>query len=105
MNAQEHPKFSTPSVDSLWWRAKINKDDVRWVRQHLGRFMEGVTAFKLIPKSEFLIESGIESDWSGRVRFVEVTTVRLLAQELAGLWPGWPDGMDLMDVMDARQVS
>lgn len=69
-----NPKFSTPLLESLWWRADIKKEDTRWVRQHLGRDLDGVKEFQPRPKAEQIIEDPIGQDWPSRVRFVEGET-------------------------------
>jgi hypothetical protein len=74
MSTEDHSKFSTPALESLWWRADITKEDVRWVRKHLGRSLDGVKEFKSVPKGVGIADGPIPPDWHSRVHFVEGET-------------------------------
>jgi hypothetical protein len=71
MPPQDHRKFSTVPRQSLWWRANIVKDDLRWVRQNLGRCLDGSGAFETIPPSLHLTDGPLGRSWDKRVAFVE----------------------------------
>jgi hypothetical protein len=69
---KDHSKFSTqPPLESLWWRADINKEDVRWVRQNLGRGLEGIQRFEVTSKEIWLSPGPIGRTWASRVHFIE----------------------------------
>jgi hypothetical protein len=69
--SKDHSKFSTPPLESLWWRADISKEDVRWVRQHLGHFSDGAKAFGVFPELGHLGGAPIASAWPSRVHFFD----------------------------------
>ena len=71
MRAQDHPKFSSPPPESLWWRADITRDDVRWIRQNLGHDQDGANAFGVIAASVSLCSGPLAPEWPNRVAFVE----------------------------------
>jgi hypothetical protein len=69
-SSEDHSQFSTPPLESLWWRADITKEDVRWVRQHLGHSLDGLREFEAEPKALYCIDGPIGRDWGSRVRFI-----------------------------------
>jgi len=71
---QDHSKFSTVPLEALWWRAKISKEDVRWVRQHLGHGLQHSKDFQCFPKSVGVTPGPLGRDWQKRVYFVEGET-------------------------------
>jgi len=64
-------KFSTVSRESLWWRANITHDELRWFRQNLGRSLDGIKAFETIPPSLHLTDGPLGRTLDERVAFVE----------------------------------
>ena len=46
------PKFSTPPstppIEATWWRADIANEDLSWIRQNLGRNLEGQKRYKVL---------------------------------------------------------
>src|SRR5206468_10990367 len=75
MVSKVHSKFSTqPPLESLWWRTDITKEDIRWVRQHLGRSLDGIEQFDVLPSAVYLTAGLIPPDWRHRVRFLEGET-------------------------------
>jgi hypothetical protein len=79
--SKDHSKFSTPPLEFLWWRADITKEDVRWVRQHLGRGLDGAKEFEVYPNSFAIGYGPIARDWRHRVHFSEGTTSPLVPWE------------------------
>jgi len=71
MPSEDSRKFSTVPRESLWWRANITKDDVHWVRQNLGRSMDGIKVFGTIPASLHLTHGPLGRSWDVRVKFVD----------------------------------
>jgi hypothetical protein len=76
--SKDHSKFSTPPLEFLWWRADLTKEDVRWVRQHLGRGLDGAKEFEVYPNSFAIGYGPIARDWRHRVHFSEGTTSPLV---------------------------
>lgn len=76
--SKDHSKFSTPPLEFLWWRADITKEDVRWVRQHLGRGLDGAREFEVYPNTFVIGYGPIARDWRHRVHFSEGTTSPLV---------------------------
>jgi hypothetical protein len=74
MTSNYFRKFSTIPRESLWWRAKITKDDLQWVRQHLGRSLDRGKGFETVPPSLHLTDGPISRSWDERVVFVEGAT-------------------------------
>ena len=48
------PQFSTISIEATWWRADITNEDLSWIRQNLGRDLEGQGSFEVLAKDEEL---------------------------------------------------
>jgi hypothetical protein len=67
-------KFSTPALESLWWRADISGEDIRWVQQHLGRSLEGLGEFEAYPTVFYCRNGPLNNTWRGRVHFIEGET-------------------------------
>jgi hypothetical protein len=74
METKDHSKFSTPPRESLWWRANVTKEDLQWVRAHLGHGLDGLREFKAIPSPAGFSSGPLSSDWPGRVIYVEHET-------------------------------
>jgi hypothetical protein len=74
MSAKVHRKFSTIPRESLWWRAKVTTDDVQWVRKHLGRSLDGIKEFRVVPSSSGFTAGPLFHSWNRRVVFVENET-------------------------------
>jgi hypothetical protein len=74
IHPQDNRKFSTVPRESLWWRAHITKDDLRWVKQNLGRALDGIKAFATIPPSLRLTDGPLGGSWDKRVEFVDGET-------------------------------
>ena len=69
---QQFPKFSTVPLEDLWWRAKINAEDVRWVQRNLGHDLDGQARFPTIPPSvgtAMAVYPGCP--WDERVEFAD----------------------------------
>lgn len=73
-SVQDNRKFSTVSRESLWWRAKITKDELTWVRQNLGRSLDRIKKFETIALSSYLTDGPLGRSWDRRVVFVEGET-------------------------------
>ena len=70
VSSTDRSKFSTRPLETLWWRADISKEDVRWVRQHLGHGLDGLREFEAAPKVLYSVNGPLGRDWSSRVHFV-----------------------------------
>ena len=69
MPGKDHSKFSTPPLESIWWRADITNENVRWVRKHLGYNSDAVKEFEVIPQSVGIADAPIREDFRCRVHF------------------------------------
>jgi hypothetical protein len=105
--SKDHSKLSTPALEFLWWRADISKEDVRWVRQHLGRGLDGAKEFEVYPDTFVNGYGPIGRDWPQRVHFSQGSTAMQFMQQFGPLtWKmrtgrrgeeGWVDLADFWD--------
>jgi len=65
-------KFSTSPNAECWWQLKIEAEDLRWIQQHLGCWLEGQKRFPTIP-AQVAVTGTLypECPWCDRVVFVE----------------------------------
>src|SRR5258708_3597440 len=66
-------KFSTPPIESQWWRAEISRQEIAWVQQNLGRNLDGQRHFGTLPPKVRLPVIGLYPGcpWTDRVVYVE----------------------------------
>ena len=50
MRSKVFQKFSTMPIEATWWRADITNEDLSWIRQNLGRDLEGQKRFKVLAR-------------------------------------------------------
>lgn len=68
---KDHSRFSTVPLESLWWRADVTKEDLRWVHKHLGRNLDGAKHFEIIPQNVGVADAPLRQDFPSRVHFRE----------------------------------